>query len=59
LSSISWKSLAVLHKLKKGKTKLIEKYPLAKPLYERLKKLEQCIKLIRTLEKKYMDNIHA
>jgi hypothetical protein len=51
--------LADLHKLKKGKTKLIEKIPLAKSLYERLEKLEQCIKLISTLEKKYMDNIRA
>jgi hypothetical protein len=49
-----------LHKLEKWKTKMIQKYPSAKELYERLEeKLEECRKLTRTFEKKCMKNMGA
>jgi hypothetical protein len=41
-----------LHKLERWKTKLIEKYPSANGLYERLeRKLEECRKLMKTFER--------
>lgn len=47
-----------LRKLEKWKTKLLEKYPSAKHLYDRLEeKLDYCRKLMKTFEKKYMEKM--
>jgi hypothetical protein len=49
-----------LRKLEKWKTKLIEKYPSAKGMYEKLEEnLERCRKLMKTFEKKCMEKMSA
>ncbi len=46
-----------LHKLEKWKMRLIEKYSHSKDLYERVEaKLQECTKLLKTFEKKCVEN---
>jgi hypothetical protein len=49
-----------LYKLEKWKTKLMQKFPSDKRLYDRLEeKLKSCRKLMTTFEKKCMENVES